>query len=68
MSAGGFYSFALPGGSSSSPVPGAFYTIHAIGWRDGAVATPFSAGFPRIGNLRRGNDTDVDIYMFKWWP
>ena len=68
MSNGGPYSFTLPGGSASSVLRGAFYTVHAIGWRDGAMATTLSAGFPRIGNLRRGDDTDVDIYMFKLWP
>jgi len=68
MANGGAYSFTLPGGSSSTPLPGAFYGLHAIGWKAGAVLSTLSVGIPRIADLRSGNDTNLDINMLKIVP
>jgi hypothetical protein len=67
MANGGLYSFTLPGGSSSSPLPGAFYTLHALGWKSGAILATLSEAIPRVADLRAGND-DVDLDMLKVLP
>lgn len=67
MANGGAYSFSLPGGSGSSPLPGAFYSLHAIGWKIGSKLTTLSVVIPRIADLRTGDDT-VNLDMLKVMP
>jgi len=57
---GGSYTMAnLPGGSSSTPLPGAFYGIEALGWS----TTTIGIGIPRVADLRVRDDTHVDMLM-----
>ena len=67
MASGGAYSFALPGGSAASPLPGAFYALHAIGWKIGSKLTTLSVAIPRVADLRTGGDT-VNLDMLKVVP
>lgn len=60
MMSGGIYpQFTLPGGSSSTPLPGAFYGMYGIGWSSNQIA----AGAVRGIDLRTGNAT-ANIQMF----
>ncbi|HUI66643.1 MAG TPA: DUF4382 domain-containing protein [Nitrospirota bacterium] len=62
MSGGGsgFYTMAnLPGGSSSAPLPEAFYGVEALGWS----TTTIGIGLPRVADLRVSDDTDIDMLM-----
>jgi len=61
MSGGGsgFYTMAnLSGGSSSTPLPGAFYGVEALGWSTTALGIGAS-----VADLRIGDDTSVDMLM-----
>lgn len=68
MATGGTYSFTLPGGSASTPLPGAFYILHALGWKSGTILTTLSEAFARVADLRTGNDTGVNLDMVKVAP
>ncbi len=68
MANGGTYSFTLPGGSTSTPLPGAFYILYALGWKSGAILTTLSEAFARVADLRTGNDTGVNLNMLKVVP
>jgi hypothetical protein len=60
----GSYTMAsLPGGSSSQPFPEAVYGVEAIGWS--STSSTIGIGFPRVADLRTGNDTSVNILMMK---
>jgi len=49
----------LPGGSSTTPLPEAFYGVEALGWS----TTTIGIGLPRVADLRVSNDTNVDMLM-----
>jgi hypothetical protein len=59
MMNGGLYAMPnLPGGSSTSPLPGAFYGVEALGWSTTALGIGAS-----IADLRTGDDTSVNMLM-----
>jgi hypothetical protein len=65
MSNGGSYTMAnLPGGSSTTPLPGALYGVEALGWS----STALGIGLPRIADLRTGDDVDVNMQMLMLLP
>jgi len=65
MMSGGSYTMAnLPGGSSATPLPGAFYGVEALGWSP----TALGIGIPRVADLRTGDDTGVDMQMLMLLP
>ena len=65
MSGGGSYSMSnLPGGSSKTPLSGAFYGVEALGWS----TTALGIGIPRVADLRTGDDTGVDMQMLLLLP
>jgi hypothetical protein len=60
MSGGGSYTMTnLPGGSPTTPLPGAFYGVEAIGWS----TTALGIGIPRVADLRTGDDTSINMLM-----
>ncbi len=66
MGMGGSYSISLPGGSPSTPLPGAFYGIDAVGWQ-APLPSPYKAiAIPQIVDLRMGNDT-ATMDMIPLW-
>jgi hypothetical protein len=65
MSAGGSYTMAnLPGGSSTTPLPGAFYGVEALGWS----TTALGIGVPSVADLRTGDAISVDMLMMMLQP
>jgi len=59
MGMGGTYNMPnLPGGSPTTPLPGAFYGVEALGW-----SPAFGIGIPRVADLRTADDTNVDMQM-----
>jgi hypothetical protein len=68
MASGGTYSFILPGGSTATPLPGAFYVMHALGWKSGEILTTLSEAFSQVADLRTGNATGINLNMVKVAP
>jgi len=66
MGNGGNYTMPnLPGGTSGTPLPGAFYGIDAFGWSS-TNALYKSIAIPQIVDLRTGNDT-APMDMLPLW-
>jgi len=62
MSNGGSYVMTnLPGGTLADPLPGAFYGVEAFGWSSTTAARAIA--MPGLADLRRGNDTKIDLDM-----
>jgi len=66
MGSGGAYAMPnLPGGTTGTPLPGAFYGIDAVGW----TASPSiykAIAIPQLVDLRTGNDT-ANMQMLPLW-
>ena len=58
----------LPGGTETTPLKGAFYTLYALGWDSARPLTFLAAAIPKIADLRTGSDTHVDMTMVKVRP
>lgn len=71
MATGGTYTMTnLPGGSITTPLPGAFYGIEALGWSSTPMPMsplPYSAiAIPQVVDLRTSSDT-ADMQMEPLW-
>ncbi len=72
MKTGGSYTMPnMPGGTTASPHPLAFYGIEAIGWSSspmmGSKKTYRAIAISAIADIRTGNDTGVDMNMMPLW-
>jgi hypothetical protein len=57
----------LPGGSSATLLPGAFYGIDAIGWlASDPTGTYRTIAIPQLVDLRTGDDT-ANMNMLPLW-
>ncbi len=66
MGSGGAYTLGnLPGGTSTQPLPMAFYGIEAFGWysADPADLTRRAVAVPRFVDLRIADAADIDLSM-----
>jgi len=68
IATGGTYTMTnLPGGSSTTPLPGAFYGIDAVGWLSTNPTGTYKAiAIPQIVDLRTGNDA-ATMDMLPLW-
>ncbi len=66
MSTGGTYTLSnIPGGSTASPLPGAFYGIDAVGWTS-SPSIYKAVAIPQVVDLRTGDDT-ANLQMLPLW-
>jgi hypothetical protein len=55
----------LPGGDATTPLPGAFYGLEAVGWTS-SPSIYKAIAIPQIVDLRKGDDT-ANMDMLPLW-